>query len=93
MNPRELTELETALGFSEPLPWPNSQAEEIELVRLTEPPGPIPAKPLDCGDCRARLNLPPHDLPPTARRSSKEIARVLDLLDSLEPELKGQSHV
>jgi len=34
MNPRELTELETALGFSEPLPLPNSLAEDLELTEM-----------------------------------------------------------
>jgi hypothetical protein len=85
MNPRELTELETALGLSEPLPWPNSQAEEIELVRLTEPRGPT-SKPTSCGPCREMLNLPEHDLPPTARRGEREVARIHKLLDELQTE-------
>ncbi len=61
MNPRELTELETALGFDQPLPWPQSIQEEIELTEL-------------------RLAA---DLPPTARRASKDIARIHEILDEL----------
>jgi len=34
MTPDEKTKLETALGFSEPLPLPNSQAEDLELTEM-----------------------------------------------------------
>ena len=39
MNPRELTELETALGLDQPIPWPETIRQEIELeeMRLADP--------------------------------------------------------
>ena len=34
MNPRELTELETALGLDQPIPWPETIRQEIELEEM-----------------------------------------------------------